>query len=37
MNELEKQQRIEYLKRQIEKNQAEIRRKLKEERLKRTI
>ncbi len=33
MNELEKQQRIEYLKRQIEKNQAEIRRKLKEERL----
>lgn len=33
MNELEKQQRIEYLKRQIEKNKAEIRRKLKEERL----
>jgi phage terminase large subunit-like protein len=33
MTELEKQQRIEYLQRQIEKNQAEIKRKLKEERL----
>jgi phage terminase large subunit-like protein len=33
MNEIEKQQRIEFLQRQIEKNQAEIRRKLKEERI----